>query len=126
MPGRLIKPPHGPYQLGNVVVTNAVNFYGKILGVIVSKGALDKSDDLFRVEGTRYATGQYCRGTELQDNPRRGDIVTLSDEMRTFSVDLYDSRACFTFEVFSGGYHATDMDSGFVMGKTYSRTRSAK
>lgn len=63
-----------------------INFYGKILGVITSKEYLNKSDQTLGVAGTRYPTGQTYRGVEFGR-----DMVTLSDDMRTFSVDRYNT-----------------------------------
>ncbi len=64
----------------------SISFYGKILGVITDKKSLNKSDQVFKVPGTRYPTGQAYRGVEFGR-----DIVTLSPDMHTFTVDRYNT-----------------------------------
>jgi len=65
----------------------SINFYSDILGVVTKKALLDASDPTLAVGGTRYPTGQRYRGVELNGR----DIATLSNDMRTFTVDRYNT-----------------------------------
>jgi prepilin-type N-terminal cleavage/methylation domain-containing protein/prepilin-type processing-associated H-X9-DG protein len=72
-------------QVSNVKVT----FAGKILGVIVLTQGLRNTDEMLGAQGTDYDKKAGARGMEPG-----AEIVTLADDMRTFTVDRLIVTGC--------------------------------
>lgn len=72
---------YDPVGSNGTVSNNSVTFAGRILGAIVLDAGLNQTDATLGVPGTTYFRGS-ARGMELGQ-----EIVTLSQDMRTFTAD---------------------------------------
>ncbi len=96
----------------------SVTFYSRILGVMTEKNLLDKSDEVLALPTTKYPTNAAYRGVEVKGQ----DIVTLSKDLYTFSVDKYNTPGWMEeVRIFTepGGLHTSYAMNTYVTLSTY-------
>jgi hypothetical protein len=79
----------------------SVTFGANIIGLIVLSDHLDNTDGILGAAGTSYSLGQF-RGLEPSD------IVTVSADLRTLTVQLYADTQCNQIRVITASTFDTD------------------